>query len=80
MTVHFINVGNDNETFTQDIKVLCYNSLVKAVKPLIKSKIIQFDYKESSNEGIILAGFFRKFVGRFVVCEPVVPAVIRSDN
>ena len=69
MTVHFINVGKDKETFTQEMQVLCYNTLLRAVKPLIKSMFIQFDYDEITNEGIILAGFFRKFAGRFVVYD-----------
>lgn len=65
MKIQFTNVGHTSACFTVDMKVLSRNSLLREVKPHVKSKIIQFDYDEDKNEGKIYVGILGRPAGEF---------------
>ena len=65
MKIQFTNVGHGKSCFTEDLKVLSYNTLKRAVAPYLASKIIQFNYDEDKNEGMIYVGILGRPAGEF---------------
>lgn len=66
--VKFKNLGRWKATFEASIKELDHGSLLKAVRPYLMSRDVEFSVDPDTNEGRVLVGGFRA-VGTFKVLE-----------